>query len=107
MSRDKYYDSKRWHKKRDRILRLDGYIDKVESRFGRTIEATLVHHIYPRDEYPEYEWEDWNLISVSKSTHQRLHDRNTGKLSKEGQALMRRTKIGINWRKSNGKQQIA
>ena len=102
MSKDSFYDSKRWHKKRDRILRKDDYIDRLEARYGRTEEATVVHHIYPRDEYPEYQWENWNLISVSQKTHNRLHDRNTKKLTKEGQALKNRTKIGVDWRHKNG-----
>lgn len=97
-----FYNSGRWRKKREHILRLDKYKDKVEERYGRARDANLVHHIYPRNMYPEYEWEDWNLISVSKSTHQRLHDRNGDKLSKEGMALMRRTKKGENWRAKHG-----
>lgn len=102
MSRDKYYDSKKWRKKRDHILRLDGYKDRYEARYGRAVEAVVVHHIYPRDKFPEYEWEDWNLISVSVSTHQKFHKRKTRELTKEGLKLMHMTKVGVDWRKSNG-----
>ena len=52
----------------------------------------MVHHIYPVDEYPEYAYCLWNLISLSQSMHNTLHDRNTNKLTAEGVALMRRTK---------------
>lgn len=96
------YGSQRWKNKRKRILRLDGYRDVVAARYGRIIEATVVHHIYPADAYPEYAWADWNLISVSQGTHNKLENRATGELTKEGLALMRRTKPGENWRKRHG-----
>lgn len=84
------YGSTRWKAKRNHILRRDKYKDKIESRYGRAVAATIVHHIYPSDEYPEYAWEDWNLISVSSSTHQKLHNRD-GSLSDKGKELMART----------------
>ena len=82
---------------------MDGYIDRVAARYGRTEEATVVHHIYPADEYPEYAWCDWNLISVSLSTHNKLENRQTGELLPLGLELQRRTVPGIDWRKKNGK----
>lgn len=93
-----YYGSK-WKRKRKHILRLDGYICQVAKRYGRTEEATVVHHIYPADEYPEWAWEDWNLISVSQSTHNKIENRKTGELTKLGIDLQRRTTPGVNWRK--------
>ena len=86
------YQGTRWKKKRAYILRLDGYIDRVQARYGKTVEATVVHHIYPVDEYPEYAYCLWNLVSLSRAMHNTLHDRNTDKLTAEGVALMRRTK---------------
>ena len=93
------YYGRKWKKKRKHILRLDGYVDKIEKRYGRTVEATVVHHIYPADEYPEYAWCDWNLISISLATHNRLEDRKTGKLTKLGLELQRDTVPGVDWRK--------
>lgn len=84
------YGSVRWKAKRNHILRRDKYKDKIEARYGRAVEATIVHHIYPSDEYPQYAWEDWNLVSVSPSTHQKLHNRD-GSLSEKGIELMKRT----------------
>ena len=78
---------------------MDGYIDRVAARYGRTQEATVVHHIYPADEYPEYEWCDWNLISVSLATHNQLENRKTGELTGLGLALQRRTVPGVDWRR--------
>lgn len=93
------YHSARWKKKHNHILRLDGYKDRIALRYGKVIEATVVHHIYPADEYPEYRYCDWNLISVSFATHNKLENRATGELTEEGLKLMRRTKPGVDWRK--------
>lgn len=93
------YGSGKWKNKRLHILRLDKYVDQIAKRYGRTEEATVVHHIYPADEYPEYEWCDWNLISVSIRTHNMLENRKTGKLTAMGEELKRRTKPGVDWRK--------
>lgn len=92
-----YYGNK-WKKKRQKILRLDGYKCQIAKRYGRTEEATVVHHIYPADEYPQYAWEDWNLISVSQATHNKLENRKTGELTELGQELKRNTKPGKDWR---------
>lgn len=96
------YGSVKWKKKRNHILCLDGYRDVYAARYGRMQEAEVVHHIYPADEYPEYAWSDWNLISVSKGSHNRLENRTTGELTKEGRELMLHTEPGKNWRKKHG-----
>ncbi|WP_242970229.1 hypothetical protein [Blautia sp. An249] len=41
-----YYGTK-WKKKREKILRLDGYRCQIAKRYGRVEEAAVVHHIYP------------------------------------------------------------
>lgn len=89
-----YYGAK-WKKKRAKILRRDGYKDKVAAMFGRTEAANTVHHIYPADDYPEYAWCDWNLISVSQATHNQLENRQTGELTEKGLWLQRITKEGV------------
>ena len=96
------YGSQKWKRKRNHILRIDGYIDQVAKRYGKHKEATIVHHIYPADEYPEYALCDWNLISVSMATHNKLEDRHSGELTEMGKELQRRTKIGKDWRKRSG-----
>ena len=93
------YQGSRWKKKRQRILRMDGYRCRVAAMYGRTEEATTVHHIYSADSYPEYAWEDWNLISVSAAGHNKLENRKTGELSRLGRQLMERTIPGVDWRK--------
>lgn len=68
-------------------------------RYGRTEEATIVHHIYPAEAYPEYAWQDWNLISVSMATHNKLENRTTGELTELGRQLMNDTVPGKDWRR--------
>lgn len=92
-----YYGSK-WKKKRKNILKLDGYKCRVAKMYGKTEAANTVHHIYPADEYPEYAWCDWNLISVSQASHNKLENRTTGELTKLGQSLQDMTVPGKNWR---------
>ena len=92
-----YYGAK-WKRKRSRILRMDGYKCQIAKRYGRTEEAVVVHHIYPADEYPEWAWCDWNLISVSMKTHNQLENRKTGELTQLGLDLQRRTVPGLDWR---------
>lgn len=93
------YHNQKWKKKRERILRLDGYKDRVAAMYGRTMEANTVHHIYPADAYPEYAWCEWNLISVSQASHNKLENRTTRELTRLGRQLMENTKPGIDWRR--------
>ena len=88
---DPFYKSTRWKRKRDVILRRDGYRCQLSARYGRNVQADTVHHIFPREEFPEYPWADWNLISLSHEAHNRLHYRLTNSLTDEGRELMERT----------------
>lgn len=90
MSNAKFYESEKWRRKRQQILKRDGYLDQVVKRYGKSREAHIVHHVFPLDEFPEYRLTDWNLISISMATHNRLHDRDTGLLSDDGVELLRR-----------------
>jgi 5-methylcytosine-specific restriction endonuclease McrA len=84
-------DGIRWERLRRSVLARDCYLDQVAKRYGKRIEAEHVHHIFPREYFPEYMWQPWNLISVSLSTHNRLHDRDSHKLTAEGFDLLLRT----------------
>lgn len=88
---DSFYLTPRWKAKRAHILRRDGYMDQIEKRYGKRREANTVHHIFPRSEFPEYQWADWNLISVSDATHNKLENRAAGTLTEAGKELLRRT----------------
>lgn len=86
------YKSKRWVHLRERILRRDSYTCQYNKRYGRMVQADTVHHIFPADEYPQYQWEAWNLISLSRDAHNKMHDRDTHELTREGRELLERTK---------------
>ena len=49
-----------------------------------------MHHVYPVEDYPELQWAEWNLISVSQQAHNSFHDRSTGKLTPAGLAWQKR-----------------
>lgn len=87
------YNRKRWELLARRAMRRDGYRCQMAARYGRSVPAEVVHHIYPVDEYPEYGYCLWNLISLSRAAHNRLHNRENNKLTPEGVALMRRTRV--------------
>lgn len=85
-----FYLSKRWRDKREHILKRDGYQDQLEKRAGKSVPAVMVHHIFPREQYPQYALSDWNLISLSIETHNSLHLFN-GNLSPLGEKLKKET----------------
>lgn len=91
--RSEFYDSPRWIKLRNRVLRRDKYQDVYAKRYGKVKQAEVVHHIFPREKFPEYEYEAWNLISVSRQTHNTFHDRDTDELTDQGRELLRSTAI--------------
>lgn len=86
-----FYNTTRWRNLRSRILRRDNYQCQLAKRWGKIRPAETVHHIFPRDEFPEYQWEPWNLISISREAHENIHDRYTHDLTEEGAELLRRT----------------
>lgn len=86
------YASTKWKRISEKVLRRDGYKCQISKRYGKAVPAEVVHHIYPVEEYPEYAYCLWNLISLSRAAHNRLHDRENGALTADGVALMRRTK---------------
>ena len=67
------YKSKRWKKKRQTILKRDGYVCQACKRYGRRKEATTVHHIKHADEYPDLAYTDSNLISLCEACHNKEH----------------------------------
>lgn len=86
-----YYKTQRWERLRRAVLARDGYRCQESARYGKNVPADTVHHIFPREDYPQYQWEEWNLIAVSGSVHNELHDRCTGRLTEKGLDLMKRT----------------
>lgn len=87
------YDSGKWDRVKALALRRDGYQCQLSKRYGKAMQAEVVHHIYPVEDYPEYAYCLWNLISLTRAEHNKLHDRKTNILTEKGKSLMRRTKI--------------
>lgn len=87
---DPFYLSAKWKRLRAAVLRRDGYMCQLSKRYGKRVQATHVHHIFPRESFPEYQLCAWNLISVCAEWHNKLHDRTTDALTAEGLRLMER-----------------
>lgn len=85
------YTTRRWRRLRESILRRDGGRCREAARYGMTVVATTVHHIWPAEDFPEYAWKPWNLISLSSKNHDAMHDRLTRKLTERGESWRRRT----------------
>lgn len=92
MAEQSFYQSRRWKRLRNAVLRRDGYRCQESARYGKDVEAQVVHHIYPLEEFPQYAYCGWNLVSLSKKQHNEMHDRTTDRLTAKGIALQRRTK---------------
>lgn len=84
------YTSKQWKLLREKILKRDKYMCQYFKRYGKRIDATMVHHIFPADEYPQWAYKEWNLISLSNEAHEKMHDRISHELTAEGIALQNR-----------------
>lgn len=83
--------NKRWRRLREQVLREADYRDEWAARFGKRVQATRVHHIWPAEDWPEYAYERWNLIAVSLASHEALHVPGSGRLSAAGETLRRKT----------------
>lgn len=91
IDRDPFYDDPKWIRLRNSALRRDNYMDMEAKRFGKVKNAEVVHHIFPKDEFPEYAFSIWNLVSLSRKTHNEMHDRETDELTQKGIDLLLRT----------------
>lgn len=84
------YKSRRWRKLREAVLARDGYRCRECGRYGLAVNATVVHHAYPAEDYPELEWCPWNLVSLCGRCHNAMHDRDSGALTDLGRSWRRR-----------------
>lgn len=82
------YQTPRWRRLREKILRRDGYLSQEAKRYGRRAEADTVHHVWPAEKFPEYAWEPWNLLSITGDEHRAMHNAD-GSL----------TELGISWQR--------
>lgn len=89
------YKTKRWQRKRERILKRDEYLCQECKRYGKTKQAEMVHHIYPLEERPDLGLMSWNLISLCYKCHEAMHNRETGLLTEIGKQWVERVKRKI------------
>ena len=83
--------NRRWQRLRQQALRRDGHRCQKSKRYGKIVAADTVHHIWPAEDYPEYAYCLWNLVSLSAAAHDTMHDRKTRKLTAAGLRWKNRT----------------
>ena len=88
-----FYHGTRWLKKREYILRRDGYRCQECKRYGRLTPATQVHHIQPLEENPELAYENTNLVSLCLACHNAKHPEKAG--NRRGGVRMLRKGAGM------------
>ena len=91
MTTKEFYKLGKWINKRLRILRRDEYSCQECKRYGKSEEASHVHHIIPLDWCLVFDlikaMDNKNLISLCKKCHDKMHDRTNDKLTKLGVEL--------------------
>ena len=87
---DPFYLGSKWKHIRGSVLRRDGYRCIECGRFGKLTQATLVHHAIPREDFPELQYEPWNLVSLCNACHEKMHKRQSDDLSAVGIELAHR-----------------
>lgn len=90
MEEKEFLKKKKWKNLRNKILRRDKYLCQYYLKFGKNVEATHVHHIYPVEFFPQYAFCEWNLISLSQRAHNMMHVRGSHELTEEGMKLMKK-----------------
>ncbi len=68
-----FYLTTKWKRKRATILKRDHYQCQDCKRYGRTREATEVHHIKHLEDCPELAYDNDNLISLCSACHRKRH----------------------------------
>ncbi|WP_090775428.1 HNH endonuclease [Shouchella lonarensis] len=82
-----FYRSSAWRSKRKSVLRRDVYRCRECQRYGKTTDATTVHHVIPLSDRYDLRLTKENLISLCNACHEQMHDRITDKL----------TDLGMSW----------
>lgn len=90
------YQDKKWKRKRNTILRRDKYRCRECKRYGKTTEATAVHHIHTVEERPDLYLCDDNLLSLCNPCHNSMHNRLTDELTAKGNAWIERMSKRLN-----------
>ena len=87
---DYSHRNKRWQSLRAAALRRDGGLCQEAKRYGKVVTAEVVHHCWPAEDYPEYAYCLWNLVCLSGSAHDAMHERVTRRLTPLGEYWKRK-----------------
>lgn len=74
-----FYRSSKWKKKRLQILKRDGYACQECKKYGKNVDANIVHHLKEVEFFPELKLSNSNLQSVCAACHNRLHPEKGGR----------------------------
>jgi|SRR5690625_1319520 len=92
---NRFYGRVQWTRVRSNILRRDEYMCRECRRFGRTTEATHVHHIFPIETHWELRTNRDNLVSLCNVCHEKMHNRITNEITKVGNQWQEKIKNKI------------
>ncbi|GAA2715913.1 HNH endonuclease [Aeromicrobium ponti] len=90
-----FYRSIKWKSKREKILRRDEYLCRECKRYGKSTTATVIHHVFPLEHFPQYSMKSSNLYSCCNTCHNSFHDRDSHELTEKGKQLLERLKSEI------------
>ena len=88
MSFDYSRKNKRWQNLRRLVIPSPATKCRECARYGKRNQATIAHHVWPAEDYPEFAYCLWNLLPLCSGCHDKMHDRITRKL----------TALGIYWK---------
>ena len=84
------YNSPRWQRLKEKVLRRDDYLCQNCKRYGKHKQAQHVHHVNPAEKYVTLRYNPYNLISLCQSCHNEMHERTQHELSDKGEQLRQR-----------------
>ena len=76
--------TKKWEKFRDKMMRKSDYLCQESLRYGLSVQAEMIHHIFPVSEYPDLEFVEWNCLALTNRKHNTFHDRVNDKVVAQG-----------------------
>ena len=77
-----FYHGRKWLRKREYILRRDGYRCQECKRYGRITQASTVHHIQHLEDHPELAYVNSNLESLCAACHAKAHPEKARELAR-------------------------
>lgn len=89
MKIEEFYNSPQWRRKRELILRRDGYRCQECKRYGRITPAVTVHHIHHLEDRPDLALVSSNLVSLCRQCHNAKHPEKGGARPGSGEQARR------------------